>query len=117
MNMPRLWRNVSALAAVVAASAAAFVAAPGCNRDGGKTLKFAFVTNNASEFWKIAAAGVRKYEAEGKVQVKDLKVGAELAAIAKDDRDAYLRKQAEAQISVAEDRIAETLRELLARRS
>jgi ribose transport system substrate-binding protein len=32
-------------------------------------VKLAFVTNNASEFWKIAAAGVRKYEAEGKVQV------------------------------------------------
>ena len=43
-------------------------------RDGGgsgaaRTVKLAFVTNNASEFWKIAAAGVRKYEAEGKVQV------------------------------------------------
>jgi ribose transport system substrate-binding protein len=34
-----------------------------------KVLKLAFVTNNASEFWKIAAAGVRKYEKEGKVQV------------------------------------------------
>jgi ribose transport system substrate-binding protein len=34
-----------------------------------KVLKFAFVTNNASEFWKIAAAGVRKYEAESKIQV------------------------------------------------
>lgn len=34
-----------------------------------KVLKFAFVTNNASEFWKIAAAGVRKYEGESKVQV------------------------------------------------
>src|SRR6267154_1797256 len=36
---------------------------------GGKPLKLAFVTNNASEFWKIAAAGVHKYEDEGKVQV------------------------------------------------
>lgn len=34
-----------------------------------KPVKLAFVTNNASEFWKIAAAGVRKYEKEGKVQV------------------------------------------------
>lgn len=34
-----------------------------------KVLKFAFVTNNASEFWKIAAAGVRKYESESKIQV------------------------------------------------
>lgn len=47
-------------------------------RDGGGSgstpaVKLAFVTNNASEFWKIAAAGVRKYEAEGRVQV-DLKM-------------------------------------------
>ncbi len=34
-----------------------------------KVLKFAFVTNNASEFWKIAQAGVRKFEHESKVQV------------------------------------------------
>jgi ribose transport system substrate-binding protein len=32
-------------------------------------LKLAFVTNNASEFWKIASAGVRKYEKEAGVQV------------------------------------------------
>ena len=40
--------------------------------DGGskpKIVKLAFVTNNASEFWKIAQAGVRKYEQESKVQV------------------------------------------------
>jgi ribose transport system substrate-binding protein len=50
----------------------------GCDRGKGdgsgaagaaKPLKLAFVTNNASEFWKIASAGVRKYEDEGKVQV------------------------------------------------
>jgi ribose transport system substrate-binding protein len=56
----------------------------GCNRksEGGaagsagggaepaaKIVKLAFVTNNASEFWKIAAAGVRKYEQESKIQV------------------------------------------------
>lgn len=34
-----------------------------------KLVKLGFVTNNASEFWKIAAAGVHKYEKEGKVQV------------------------------------------------
>jgi ribose transport system substrate-binding protein len=38
-----------------------------------KQVKLAFVTNNASEFWKIAAAGIRKYERESKVQV-DLKM-------------------------------------------
>src|SRR5439155_13359688 len=36
-------------------------------------LKLAFVTNNASEFWKIAAAGVHKYEKEANVQV-DIKM-------------------------------------------
>src|SRR5262245_57636552 len=44
----------------------------GCNRGGGglqKVMKLAFVTNNTSEFWKIAAAGIRKYEQEAKVQV------------------------------------------------
>ena len=34
-----------------------------------KVVKLAFVTNNASEFWRIAAAGVKKYEKESKVQV------------------------------------------------
>jgi ribose transport system substrate-binding protein len=38
-----------------------------------KSVKLAFVTNNASEFWKIAAAGIHKYEKESKVQV-DLKM-------------------------------------------
>ena len=53
---------------------------PGCTKkkaeEGGgtaaapaKLMKLAFVTNNTSEFWKIAQAGVRKYEKEGKVQV------------------------------------------------
>lgn len=51
----------------------------GCDRGGGggggaatstsKVVKLAFVTNNASEFWKVAAAGVHKYEKESKVQV------------------------------------------------
>src|SRR3954468_5233042 len=43
----------------------------GCDR--GKTLKLAFVTNNASEFWKIASAGVHKYEKEAGIQV-DIKM-------------------------------------------
>lgn len=45
----------------------------GCDRGGTKVVKLAFVTNNASDFWKIAAAGVHKYEKEGKVQV-DIKM-------------------------------------------
>lgn len=35
----------------------------------GAQLKLAFVTNNASDFWKIAEAGVRKYESEKNVHV------------------------------------------------
>jgi len=38
-----------------------------------KAVKLAFVTNNTAEFWRIAAAGIRKYEKEAKVQV-DLKM-------------------------------------------
>jgi ribose transport system substrate-binding protein len=34
-----------------------------------RVLKLAFVSNNPSDFWKIAAAGIHKYEKEGKVQV------------------------------------------------
>jgi ribose transport system substrate-binding protein len=39
----------------------------------GKIVKLAFVTNNPSQFWKIAEAGLRKYEKEAKVQV-DMKM-------------------------------------------
>ena len=46
---------------------------PGGAPDASRPLKLAFVTNNTSEFWKIAANGVHKYEAEGKVQV-DIKM-------------------------------------------
>jgi ribose transport system substrate-binding protein len=35
----------------------------------GAPIELAFVTNNTSEFWKIAAAGIRKYEQEAGVQV------------------------------------------------
>src|SRR5688572_4351499 len=50
----------------------ASLAVTACDRGGtgsAKALKVAFVTNNTSDFWKIATAGVRKYEKEGKVQV------------------------------------------------
>ncbi len=40
---------------------------------GTKIVKLAFVTNNPSQFWKIAEAGLRKYEKEAKVQV-DMKM-------------------------------------------
>jgi ribose transport system substrate-binding protein len=47
------------------------LAGAGCNRNQGaaKVVKLGFVTNNTSEFWKIAAAGIHKYEDEAKVQV------------------------------------------------
>ena len=61
---------------ILAMTLMAFVAA-GCDKGSGsssaKVVKLAFVTNNASEFWKIAAAGVHKYEKEAKVQV-DIKM-------------------------------------------
>lgn len=56
----------------------------GCDRGGGgasngnnsnsgagsaKVVKLAFVTSGTSEFWRIAAAGVHKYEQEAKIQV------------------------------------------------
>src|SRR4029077_1109938 len=46
---------------------------PGDRGDSATLVKLAFVTNNSSEFWKIAAAGIHKYEQEAKVQV-DMKV-------------------------------------------
>jgi ribose transport system substrate-binding protein len=50
------------------------IGAAGCKRSSStKLVKLAFVTNNASAFWTIAAAGVHKYEQEGKVQV-DIKL-------------------------------------------
>lgn len=52
------------------AGAAAESSSPTTTKD---IVKLAFVTNNASEFWKIAAAGVHKYESESKVQV-DIKM-------------------------------------------
>ena len=46
--------------------------APAAKKAAGG-LKLAFVTNNTSEFWKIAGNGVHKYETEGQVQV-DIKM-------------------------------------------
>jgi ribose transport system substrate-binding protein len=54
------------------AGAASSGAAPATGSEA-KIVKLAFVTNNASQFWKIAEAGLRKYEKEGKVQV-DMKM-------------------------------------------
>jgi ribose transport system substrate-binding protein len=74
VKISNLWKKLFTVALVAAVGMTAAVAASGCNRGGsGKTLKLAFVTNNASEFWKIASNGVHKYEREGKVQV-DIKM-------------------------------------------
>jgi len=53
-------------------------------------------------------------KAKGEVTVKDLIVGAELAKLEK-GREEHLQKQAEAQQSVAEARLVETVRAVLAR--
>ncbi len=75
----RFWKLACA---VVAMLSVALVA--GCDRGGGgasngnnsnsgagsaKVVKLAFVTSGTSEFWRIAAAGVHKYEQEAKIQV------------------------------------------------
>jgi len=67
-------RIIASVVLVAVVGVAAF-ALNGCKRGGSdaKVLKLAFVTNNASEFWKIAGNGIKKYEAEGKVQV-DIKM-------------------------------------------
>ena len=63
--MTKAWcaRNALSWLFVLLLGAAAGTA---CSSGGGTgsapAVKLAFVTNNASEFWKIAAAGVRKYE-------------------------------------------------------
>ena len=53
-------------------------------------------------------------KAKGEVTIKDLIVGAELAKLEK-GRDEHLQKQAEAQISVPEDKLVEAVRAVLAR--
>jgi histidyl-tRNA synthetase len=53
--------------------------------------------------------------AKGEVQVKDLKKGEALAALAKTgvDRETYLARQAEAQVSVPQGELVETVRRML----
>ena len=70
MKIKRASRAIAAVATLTLFGLAA------CQRggdDSAKVVKLAFVTNNTSEFWKIAANGVHKYEREGKVQV-DIKM-------------------------------------------
>jgi histidyl-tRNA synthetase len=53
-------------------------------------------------------------KAKGEVQIKDLILGAEIAGLSK-DRDDYLKKQAAAQFAVAENKLVDAVREVLAR--
>jgi histidyl-tRNA synthetase len=53
-------------------------------------------------------------KAKGEVQIKDLILGAEIAGLSK-DREDYLKKQAAAQFAVAEDKLVDAVREVLAR--
>jgi histidyl-tRNA synthetase len=53
-------------------------------------------------------------KAKGEIQIKDLILGAEIAELSK-DREDYLKKQAEAQFAVAEDKLVDAVREVLAR--
>ena len=52
-------------------------------------------------------------QAKGEVQIKDLVLGATLTSI--EDREEYLKKQAEAQFAVPESQLVERVRQLLAR--
>lgn len=69
-------KNQTLLGSMIAGFAVAAVVLCGCKKGsdagpgpGASGAKFAFVTNNASEFWKIAAAGVHAYEKEAGVKV------------------------------------------------
>ena len=52
-------------------------------------------------------------KAKGEVQIKDLILGATLTSI--ENRDEYLKKQAEAQFAVPEDKLVEGIRKVVAR--
>jgi histidyl-tRNA synthetase len=54
-------------------------------------------------------------KARGEVQIKDLILGAEIAGLSK-ERDDYLKKQAEAQFAVPEEKLVDAVRDLLVRR-
>ena len=97
---------------VIALFAAAVAGAPGCKKEtntastsgasgnssgapknrkvfkvpAGQTPKLAFVTNNASDFWKIAQAGVQKFTSETGQQV-DIKIPSQ-ATVAEQNKHA-----------------------------
>ena len=64
----------------------------------------------------VIQGGYERYPADGRPQViiRDLKLGAELAAATKDRAD-YLELRANAQFAVPEDQLVESVRKVLAR--
>ena len=78
--------------------------------DGGLKAQMKYADRRSSPC-AVIQGGDEK--AKGAVQVKDLVLGATLSGI--EDREEYLNKQAEAQRLVAEDKLVETVRAVLAR--
>jgi histidyl-tRNA synthetase len=78
--------------------------------DGGLKAQMKYADRRTSPCVVIQGGDEK---AKGAVQVKDLVLGAKLTSI--EDRDDYLKKQAEAQRLVAEDKLVETVRAVLAR--
>jgi histidyl-tRNA synthetase len=78
--------------------------------DGGLKAQMKYADRRSSPCVVIQGGDEK---AKRSVQVKDLVLGAKLTAI--EDRDEYLKKQAEAQALVPEDRLVETVRAVLAR--
>ena len=78
--------------------------------DGGLKAQMKYADRRSSPC-AVIQGGDEK--AKGAVQVKDLVLGATLSGI--EDREEYLKKQAEAQALVPEDKLAETVRAVLAR--
>jgi len=59
------------LVGLLGTAAAGTACSPSAGTGSAPVVKLAFVTNNASEFWKIAAAGVRKLPKVGDQFVHD----------------------------------------------
>jgi histidyl-tRNA synthetase len=78
--------------------------------DGGLKAQMKYADRRSSPCVVIQGGDEK---AKGAVQVKDLVLGATLTAI--EDREEYLKKQAEAQALVPEDKLVETVRAVLAR--
>jgi histidyl-tRNA synthetase len=80
------------------------------NHNLGQQLKYA---DRRASPCAVIQGGNEK--AAGKVLVRDLIAGAELAKLEQSDRDAYLQKQAQAQREVSEDQLVEAVRAVLSR--